>query len=148
MASALYLAMVLLAALVVTPDDRFPGDAAAVRLLLGTAVGLVAAHWFAFRLAARLTDAQGAWTPGAAREAGAQILGALCVALLGALPFVVLDGLAARRTALVVLAALPAVAGALIGRLNGRTWVSSLATASIVLGVSAAVVAVKTVLSH
>lgn len=147
-ASALYLALVLLAALLVTPDDRFPGDADAVRLLLGTAVGLVAAHWLAFRLAARLTDAEGAWTPSAAREAGAQILGALCVAVLGALPFLVLDGPAARRTALVVLAALPAVAGALIGRLNGRPWVSALATASLVLVVSAAVVTVKTVLGH
>jgi hypothetical protein len=147
-ASALYLALVLFAAMVVTPDDRFPGDAEAVRLLLGTAVGLVAAHWLAFRLAARLTDVHGAWTPTAAQEAGAQVLGALAVAAMASVPFLVLDGLPAQRASLVVLAALPAVAGVLIGRLNGRSWASALMTASLALVVAAVVVTVKTAVSH
>lgn len=147
-ASALYLALVLLAAMVVTPEDRFPGDAEAVRLLLGTAIGLVAAHWFAFRLAARLTDADGAWTPTAAQEAGAQVLGALSVAAVASVPFLILDGLLAQRVSLLVLAALPAVAGVLIGRLNGKSWTSALMTASLALGVAAVVVVVKTTVSH
>lgn len=147
-ASALYLALVLLAAIVAIPTDRFPDDGDAVRILLGTAVGLVGAHWLAFRLAARLTSADGDWTPTAAQEAAAQIVGAVCVALLAAVPFVALDGLVAARAAMFVLAVLPAIAGALIARLNGRSWFSTVLMALGVLVTAAVVVTVKSVMSH
>jgi hypothetical protein len=70
------------------------------------------------------------------------------VAVLAAIPFLVLDGADASRAAMVVLAALPAIAGTLIARLNGRSWFSTLRTASVVLLVAALVVIVKTVLTH
>jgi hypothetical protein len=91
-AAALYLALVLLAALVVLPAEWVPDDAALVGTMVGTAVGLVLAHWLAFRLAVQLTADGGFAAASAAREAGAQILGGVAVALVAALPFVVLDG--------------------------------------------------------
>jgi hypothetical protein len=49
-AAALYTALVLLAALVAVPVDRLPDDADLVATMAGTAIGLVLAHWLAFRL--------------------------------------------------------------------------------------------------
>ena len=97
LASALYVALVLLAALIAVPADRLPPDADMVWLMLGTAIGLLLAHWLAFRLAARITAEDGGWTPSAAQEAAAQLMGGLAVAVLAAAPFLVLDGTAARR---------------------------------------------------
>jgi hypothetical protein len=147
-AAALYLALVLLAALVVLPAERVPDDAALVGTLVGTAVGLVLAHWLAFRLAAHLTAGGGFAAASAAREAGAQVLGGVAVALVAALPFVVLDGEDALRVTLVVLAALPALTGLAIARLRGRTWPFSLMTAGAVLVLAVLVVAVKVALGH
>jgi hypothetical protein len=70
LASALYLAVVLLAVLVAAPDDRLPSGGPLVGLLVGllvgTAIGLTLAHWFAFRLAADLTalDETDLWAAG------------------------------------------------------------------------------------
>lgn len=55
LASALYLALVLLTALVALPAARLPEDGALVATLIGTALGLMLAHWLAFRMAAHLT---------------------------------------------------------------------------------------------
>lgn len=147
-ASSLYLALVLLGAVVATPADSFPSDRVAIKLLLGTALGLVLAHWLAFRLAARLTDSSGGLTATAGQEAGAQILGALAVALAATGPFLVLDGRAARISALLVLAALPASAGLMIARLNGLGWSGALLRGAVVLVLATVVVAVKASVDH
>lgn len=146
--SGLYLALVLLGAIVATPDDSLPSDAVAVRLLLGTALGLVLAHLLAFRLAARLTHSSGDLTMIAAREAGAQIVGSLVVAGAATIPFLLLDGRSARIGALLVLAALPAISGLVIGRLNGLGWSRALLWASLVLVLAVTVVVVKASVSH
>lgn len=148
LASTLYLTLVLLAALVAVPVDRLPSDERLVWVVLGTSLGLLLAHWFAFRLATRITTEQGAWSPSAAREAGAQLSGGLCVALLAAAPFVLLDGSAALWTSLLLLAALPAVAGLLVARLGGRTWVFAVTTGVVTLVVALAVVVLKNFLGH
>lgn len=148
LASALYVALVLLAALLAVPSDRLPPDADMVWLILGTAVGLLLAHWLAFRLAARLTAEQGGWTPSAAQEAAAQLAGGLTVAALAAAPFLLLDGTAARVASLAALAALPALAGCLIARLRGRTWRFALTAGALVLILAAGVVAAKNTLGH
>ena len=147
-ASALYMAMVLLAVLVAVPKDRLPSDGAVAWLLLGSAIGLVLAHWLAFRLAAHLTVEGGFATASAAREALAQIGGGLAVAVLAAVPFLLLDGEAALTGSLLVLAALPALTGLAIARLRGRSWLTSALTASVVLVVAAVIVAVKAALGH
>ena len=131
LASTLYLTLVLLAALVAVPVERLPPDERLVWVILGTSLGLLLAHWFAFRLATRITTEQGVWSPTAAREAGAQLAGGLCVALLAAAPFVLLDGSAALWTSLLLLAALPAVAGLLVARLGGRTWAFAVTTGAV-----------------
>lgn len=148
LASALYVALVLLAALIAVPADRLPPDADMVWLILGTAVGLLLAHWLAFRLAARITTEAGSWTPSAAQEAGAQLVGGLAVAMLAAVPFLVLDGTAARVGSLLILAALPAVAGCLIARLRGRSWLFALTAGGLVLVLAVGVVALKNTLGH
>jgi hypothetical protein len=144
-AAALYMALVLLAALVAVPVDRLPGDADLVATM---AIGLVLAHWLAFRLAAHLTAEAGFGAASAAREAGAQIMGSLAVALVASVPFLVLDGEDAPSVTLVLLAALPAVTGLAIARLRGRSWVESVVTAGMVFGIAALVVVVKVALSH
>ena len=60
-AAALYMALVLLAALVAVPTDRLPPDADVVGLLVGSAIGLTLAHWLAFRLALSMSPAILIW---------------------------------------------------------------------------------------
>ena len=71
---------------IAVPHERLPPDADIVRLMIGTAVGLLLAHWLAFRLAARITAEDGGWSPSAAQEAGAQLTGGFAVALLASAP--------------------------------------------------------------
>jgi hypothetical protein len=148
LASAMYVALVLLAALVAVPHDRLPTDGDIVRLVLGTAVGLLLAHWLAFRLAARITAEDGGWSPTAAQEAGAQLTGGFAVALLASAPFVLLDGTAAVVVSMLILASLPALTGALIARLRGRSWAYAVSGAVVVMAVAVGVVAVKNALGH
>lgn len=147
-AAALYMALVLLAVLVAVPTESVPPDEAMVGLLIGSALGLTLAHWLAFRLAAHLTEEGGLAAQSAAREAAAQVAGGVGVAVLAAAPFLVLDGEAALTGALVVLAAMPALTGLAIARLRGRSWVSSLVTAAVVLLLAVVVVLVKEGLGH
>jgi hypothetical protein len=148
LASALYLALVLLAGLVVLPVDALPADNVVVAGLVGTAVGLVLAHWFAFRLAAHLTAEGGRWSRSAAQEAAAQVAGAAAVAAVAALPFLVVSGRTAVLVSLALLATLPALTGALVARLRGAPTVGTVVTALVVLLLALAVVAAKAALGH
>ncbi|MGJ7439856.1 hypothetical protein [Aquipuribacter sp. MA13-6] len=148
LAAALYMALVLLAGLVVVPTGYLPSDRTIVATMLGTAVGLVLAHWLAFRLASHVSDASGVWPGSAAQEAGAQVLGGLAVATAGAVPFLLLDGTTALRLSLLALGAMPAVVGLGIARSRGRSWLSSAFFAAAVLVLSLAVVLVKSLLGH
>jgi hypothetical protein len=147
-AAALYMALVLLAVLVAVPTERVPSDGTVVGLLVGSAIGLTLAHWLAFGLAAHPTERGGVAATAAAREATAQVAGGLAVAALAAVPFLVLDGAAALTGSLIVLAALPALTGAAIARLRGRSWPSSLVMAAVVLAVAMLVVLIKEALGH
>lgn len=148
MATALYLAIVLLAALVAIPRDQLPDDRDLVLMLLGTSLGLVLAHWFAFRLAAHLTANGGVHPPSAGEEAFAQIAGGTSVAVLASIPFLVTEGDSALVLALIVLAILPAMTGAAIARLRGRSWLASGVFAGYILILTATVVAIKNVVGH
>jgi hypothetical protein len=147
-AAALYMALVLLAALVGFPSARLPSDHVVVVTLIGTAFGLILAHWLAFRLAAHLTDEGGVWSGSAPQEAAAQIAGGVGVAVLAALPFVVLDGAEALRISLLLLAAMPALTGLAIARLRQRSWLGSSIFAAVVFVVALGVVEVKAALGH
>jgi hypothetical protein len=147
-AAALYMALVLLAALVAFPVERLPSDNVVVTTLIGTAVGLVLAHWLAFRLAAHLTDEGGIWSGSAPQEAAAQIAGGVGVALFASLPFLVLDGADALRISLLLLAAMPALTGLAIARLRGRSWLGSGLAAAVVFAVAVAIVEIKAAVGH
>jgi len=148
LAAALYMALVLLAALVAFPVQRLPDDHVVVATLVGTALGLILAHWLAFRLAAHLTDEGGVWSGSAPQEAGAQVAGGVGVALLASVPFLVLDGAEALRVSLLLLAAMPALTGLAIARLRGRSWVSSGIAAAIVVGLAVTIVEIKAAVGH
>jgi hypothetical protein len=147
-ASALYVATVLLTEMVAIPRSQLPSDRAVVGILVGTAVGLTLAHWLAFRLASQLTTHRGAWEQSAGEEGLAQFAGAGAIAVLGALPFLVLDGTAAYRTALLVLAVQPAAAGTAIARMRGTRWLRAFAAGALVLAATLLVVTVKILLDH
>lgn len=148
LASALYVAIVLLTALVALPRARMPSDISVVATMLGTAVGLIAAHFVAFRLAAHMTSEAGVAPAPVLEEAGAGFAGGLTVAILAALPFAILDGNDALLATLIALAILPALMGLAIARLRGHSWAASAMTAGIVLIIALAVVALKTALGH
>jgi hypothetical protein len=147
-ASALYVAIVLLAALIALPKARLPSDTAVAATLLGTAVGLVVAHFVAFRFAAHFTAEGGVADTPVIQEAGAGLAGGAMVAVLAALPFAVWDGEDALIAALVALALLPALMGLSIARLRGRSWTGSILAAAIGFLVAALAVAVKYELGH
>jgi hypothetical protein len=147
-AAALYMALVLLAALVGFPSARLPSDHVVVVTLIGTALGLILAHWLAFRLAAHQTDEGGVWSGSAPQEAAAQIAGGVGVAVLAALPFLVLDGTDALRISLLLLAAMPALTGLAIARLRQRSWLGSSIFAAVVFAVALVIVEVKAALGH
>lgn len=147
-ASALYVAIVLLAALVALPKARLPSDGSLVATLFGTALGLILAHFVAFRLAAHFTAETGIAPAPVAQEAGAGLAGGLAVATLATLPFAVLNGETALIATLIALAILPAVIGFAIARLRGRTWGVSLVAGGIALASALLVVIVKYELGH
>src|SRR5665648_468396 len=74
LASGLYLALILWATSMVLPDDDLPSDYVIITEIFGITVGLLLAHWLAFRLAAQLAE-HGVWKPMLAKEAIAQLAG-------------------------------------------------------------------------
>jgi hypothetical protein len=148
LAAALYLGIVLLAALAAVPRDRLPDDGVIVGTMLGVSVGLVLAHWYAFRLASHVTSETGRRPAEAAQEAGAQIAGGVSVAVLASLPFLITDGDAALTLAFAVLAALPPLTGAAIARLRGGSWLVTGLLAGGTLVVTTVIVLVKNAFGH
>ena len=148
LASALYVAIVLLAVLVAAPDDQLPADGPLFGLLAGTAVGLTLAHWVAFRLASRATAARETDLVAAGKEALALVAGGLAVVVVAGVPFLFAEGEAARDGARLVLAAMPAVTGAAIARGQGRSWPRVIVTGVVVFLVALVVAVVKNTISH
>ena len=100
---ALYVSVTLIGALTISPDEA-GGDLDVLRTIGGTTVGLAAAHWLAFSLAAKLIGGQ---DDGAVlRHLLAQLGAAVVVAGVALLPVLVLDEGAERQGALYVTAAL------------------------------------------
>lgn len=143
LASALYLDIVLLAGLVVIPDEDLPSPRDTVLYMVGTALGLLVAHWFAFNLAAHVTAEEGSWDRQARREAIAQLLGGLSAALLASLPFLLFEPGPAQTASLWVLGTLPAIVGFVIGRVRKRSMLASLVYGLIALVLAYLVVTLK-----
>lgn len=147
-ASALYVAMVLLAALIALPKDRLPADSAVVATLFGTATGLVVAHFVAFRLAAHMTSEAGLAPAEVLQEAGAGLAAGLLVASLAALPYLVWNADEALIATLITLAMLPTFTGVAIARLRGRSWAVAAIAGAIALALAMGAVLAKHLLGH
>jgi hypothetical protein len=138
--SALYVAIVLLAGLVALPQEETDEEPVVASVMLGTAVGLVLAHWFAFRVAGALVDGIGR------REivtGAADVLAGLLVGVLAALA-----SLVSTTAAMVVLGAVIGGTGYAVGHRAGARPLRSIAIALAILVVASVVVAVKLALGH
>jgi hypothetical protein len=140
---ALYVAICLLAALIALPETA---HAHLVQLIWGVTVGLALAHWFAFRLSARLVG-QGTIRAHDLESGGAQLGGAAGAALLATLAVLVAPDTAEREVAEYVLAALIGAVGFVVARGAGATRVAALLYACTVLVAAVAIAVVKNVLA-
>ena len=147
LASGLYVAIVLVGAVVAVPTGSLPDDVEMAFLVLGSAVGLVLAHWFAFRLASHVAEA-GYRSKADIQEGAAQLAGGVAVAAVAAVPFLVLTGSTARTTSLVLLLAMPGIAGAAVLRQRGRSWPASVVAGLLESGFAVLIVQIKLMLGH
>lgn len=142
---ALYVSIVLLAALAAVADDGHTAIPV-IPLIWGTTVGLALAHWFAFSLASRLAA-------GGRRErehielAAAQILGAIAVAVVVSLPILLLPERSEYRVARFELAVVIGLIAFLVARSNGSGRLRSTLYALGTLVAATTVAAVKNFLA-
>lgn len=141
---ALYVAVCLLAAFAAIPehDDR----AHTIPITWGVTIGLALAHWFAFRVSARLVG------DGRVRQTDvavgvAQLAGAACVAVLASVPALLAPSSVELDVVTYVLAAFIAVTGYVVARSSGAGAACAVVYAVVVLVVAVAIAAIKNTLA-
>ena len=110
----------------------------AIGIIWGVTVGLAVAHWFAFRVSARMVGT-GSIRPRDVESAGAQLAGAIAAALLASVPVVVFPESVELELVGLVLAAFIAVVGFAVARGGGATRVRAAIYALSVLVVAVAI---------
>lgn len=139
---ALYVALSLLAVEVALPRDMEEHETVSVAITLAfTALGLLAAHWLAFRVSARL-ESGGLVNREQLSILGAELAAGAIVVLLTVIPILVLpppSGLVASQVTMLALIAGVAYAAA---RPTASRTRSTMYSAAVVLG-TAIVVAIK-----
>lgn len=142
--TALYVAICLLAALIALPaaDGHLP----VLGIIWGVTIGLAVAHWFAFRLSAKLVGA-GEISADALESGAAQLAGAAAVAALGTLPVLLLPERFEVRVVALLLAVSIAAVGFFVARGGGASRLRSILYAVIVLVLAVAVAELKNVLA-
>ncbi len=143
---ALYVAVVLLAALAALGESGDDPRIDTLGLVWGTAIGLALAHYFAFRVSARLVTA-GEVGREEAELALAQLAGAVAVAVLVSVPVVVLPASAELDAAVLVLAGLVSAAGFAVARSSGASWTRSALYALVVLVIGVTIAILKNTLA-
>jgi hypothetical protein len=143
---ALYVSICLLAALSAVSEHAESGELDAFKIVWGTTLGLALAHWFAFRISARLV-ASGSIRRHDAVAAGAQLLGAAVVGLLATIPMLVLPTTSEFDVVRLILAGFIALVGYAVARSAGATVWRSIAYAASVLILATVVAVVKNVLA-
>ena len=138
---ALYVAICLLAALLAIPEG---GDAHGhvIGIIWGVTLGLALAHWFAFRVSARLVGA-GRVRPHDVESGAAQLGGAAAVALLASVPVLLFPASVELELVERLLAAFIALVGFAVARGGGATRMRPLTYAAIVLVVAVAIAPLK-----
>lgn len=139
---ALYVSVVLLAALVALRDSAHSSQAALLELIWGTTIGLTLAHLYAFRVSSRLVRGR-SFDRGDLQLAGAQLAGASVVALLCTIPVAVLPSPAEDDSVRLLLGLLLGLAGYISGRTGGASRLRSFVLGTSVFAVGIAVVLVK-----
>ena len=137
---ALYVAVCLLAAFAAVPETGV--HAHAVGIIWGVTVGLALAHWFAFRVSARLVGA-GSVRPHDVESAGAQLVGAVVVALLASVPVILFPESVELELVELLLAAFIALVGFVVARGGGATRARASVYALSVLVVAVVIALVK-----
>lgn len=116
---ALYVAICLLGALTVAAD-RHLADAGVFAIIWGTTIGLAIAHWFAFRLSARLVG-DGSIGRHEVEVSVAQLAGAASVGALASVPVVLFGDSAELNAVRLTVACFIAVVGLLVARTSGAS---------------------------
>ena len=143
---ALYVAIVVEAALLTLWVNQDPGDRSAVHgvhlvaLIWGTTIGLTVAHIFAFRLAGRAFVYEGPNSHG--RVAVAQLLGAAAVAVLCSIPGLFASDTKDLPFSLFVPEIIIGVAGYMTARTSGssKLWALAIGVGAAALGLLIALV--------
>ncbi len=146
MTMALYISLSLLAVLIALPTEDGPRGVTAAATVMTTAVGLVLAHHLAFRLSSRLVD-DGLVTTESLQLLGAQMTGALPVAIGAAVPPLVLGEDAGRLLSELLLLAFVAGVGYRAVRQSAGPGRSLLYVGWLVVA-AGVVVAVKNAVGH
>jgi hypothetical protein len=141
---ALYVAICLLAALIALPEEGAHARLSAI--IWGVTVGLAVAHWFAFRVSARLVGA-GSVRQHDVESAVAQLVGAIAVALLGSIPVLILPASVELEWVEGVLAAFLALVGFAVARGGGASRPRAMGYALAVLVFAVGIAALKNVLA-
>jgi hypothetical protein len=137
---ALYVAICLLAAFAALPETD--AHAHVIPIIWGVTIGLALAHWFAFRVSARMVDA-GRVRPHDVQSAGAQLVGAAGVALLASVPVIFFPESVELELVELLLTAWIAVVGFAVARGGGATRARALVYALSVLVLAVAIALVK-----
>jgi hypothetical protein len=139
--TALYVAICLLAALIALPETGGAREHV-IRIIWGVTIGLALAHWFAFRVSARLVGA-GTVRQEDVESAGAQLAAAAGVALLVSIPVLVFNESAELAAVELVLAAFVGLVGFAVARSAGAGRTRSLLYAIGVLVVALLIAGLK-----
>ena len=142
---ALYVAICLLAALIAVPEDAVE-HTSMLALIWGITLGLALAHWFAFRVSARLVGA-GTVRASDVESAGAQLVGAAGVAVLASLAVVLLPDSVELEFVEFLLAAFVSLIGFAVARGGGASLLGAVLYALSVLVVAVLIAIVKNVLA-
>jgi VIT1/CCC1 family predicted Fe2+/Mn2+ transporter len=143
---ALYVSVCLLAALSAVAERTDAGQVDVFKITWGTTIGLAVAHWFAFRVSARLVAA-GELGRHEVHTAAAQLVGALAVAVLVTVPVVLLPATAELDVVRLVLAGFVAAIGYAVARNSGASMRRSAIYAASILVIALAIAVLKNVLS-
>jgi hypothetical protein len=138
---ALYVAVCLLAALIAVPES---GDARAhvIGIIWGVTIGLAVAHWFAFRVSARLVGS-GHVHRDDVEAAAAQLAGAALVALGASVPVLLFEESVELEVVELLLAGFVSLVGFAVARGGGATRRRALVYAAVVLVAAVAIAELK-----
>ena len=130
----------LLAAFAALPETD--AHARVIGIIWGVTVGLALAHWFAFRVSARMVGA-GSLRPHDVESAGAQLAGAAGVALLASIPVVLFPASVELELVELCWPRSIAVVGFAVARGGGATRARAMVYALSVLVIAVAIALVK-----